>query len=136
MNMTINLKVKSLIVIALLCGFTMAVTASTNKKSNAVEAEATAAEAELSFWDLPYLEKTFIDLSPEDRKDAIPVGELAVDEGKKSKLIQLAKEIGEHKHGDYDSLLISYDGKLVFESYQLRIGARYPDGLSDHGRFR
>ncbi|MGB0495428.1 MAG: serine hydrolase domain-containing protein [Kangiellaceae bacterium] len=91
-------------------------------------AEATAAEAELAFRDIPLLENAFIDTAPEDRKDRILVGKLGVDDGKKAQIIQLAKEIGKGKYGKYDSLLISHAGKLVFESYHLRGRINLPHG--------
>lgn len=125
-NMTNNLKLKSLIVIALFSGFTITATASTNKDTKAPEA--TAADAAISFWELPYLEKAFIDTTPAKRKDALAVGKLDVDNDKKNMIIQLAKEIGEGKHGKYDSLLISSEGKLVFESYHLRGRINLPHG--------
>jgi CubicO group peptidase (beta-lactamase class C family) len=86
--------------------------------------EATATEAKLSswrsFWDLPYLEKAFIDTAPVDRKDGIAVGELGIDGGTKDKVVKLAQEIADGMHGDYDSFLIAHKGKLLFESYYLR----------------
>lgn len=85
--------------------------------NNGPSAEATAAEAELSFRDLPLLEKAFIDTTPALRGGAFPVGELSVDADKKAALMKLAEEIGEGVHGRYDSLLITHKGKLVFESY-------------------
>jgi len=82
--------------------------------------EATAAEAEGSFWDISYLEHAFIDTTPADRKDGISVGELGVDGGEQTAALQLAKEIAEGKHGLYDSLLVSHKGQLLFESYYRR----------------
>jgi len=116
--MTINLKLKSLIVITLFSGFTITTTASTNKNTKAPEV--TAAEAKLSFWDLPPLEKAFVDTSPAVRNGAIPVGELGVDGGEKDVIVKLAEEIADKKYGEYDSLLIGHKGKLLFESYYLR----------------
>jgi len=89
-------------------------------KSKNLAPEATAAETGLSFRDITILEKAFIDTTPADRKDSIPVGELGVDSGSKAMIIKLAKEIAEGKHGRYDSLLISHKGKLLFESYYKR----------------
>ncbi|CAM2005609.1 serine hydrolase domain-containing protein [Acanthopleuribacter pedis] len=82
--------------------------------------EATAAEAELSFWDVPQLEKGFIDTAPPARKDGLPVGRLGVDGGDKHKINALAEEISAGKRGKFDSLLIAHEGKLLFESYYLR----------------
>ena len=89
-------------------------------KKQASTAEATVAEAQISFWDLPYLKAPFFDPSPEDRNDALAVGELVHHSGNQSAIMQLAYEMADKKHGEYDSLLISRDGKLVFESYFLR----------------
>ncbi len=82
--------------------------------------KATAQDTEVSFWDLPYLEKAFIDTSPADMNDGIPVGKLEIDSGDKAKIIKLVEEIADKKHGLYDSMLINYKGKLLFESYYLR----------------
>ena len=91
---------------------------------NSLPPEATVTEAKLSswrsFWDLPYLEKAFIDTAPVDRKDGIAVGELGIDGGTKDKVVKLAQEIADGMHGDYDSFLIAHKGKLLFESYYLR----------------
>ncbi len=82
--------------------------------------EATAAEAELSFRDITVLEKAFIDVAPDDRKDGIPVGELGIDGGDKAMILTLAKEIADKKHGNFDSFLIFHQDKLLFESYYAR----------------
>jgi len=118
--MAINLKFKRLLAVALLSSFA-AVSAEENTKGNNSPApEATVAEAELSFRDIPILENAFIDTAPAARKDGIPVGELGVDAGKKAMIVKLAKEIADSKHGPYDSMLITHKGKLLFESYYLR----------------
>ncbi len=117
--MIINLKFKNLIAVALLSGFS-SFAAAEAKENNGFAPEATAADAELSFRDIPYLEKAFIDTAPADRKDGIPVGELGVDGGNKDMIVKLAQEIADNKHGPFDSLLISHQGKLLFESYYLR----------------
>ncbi|KAB1159443.1 serine hydrolase [Tenacibaculum aiptasiae] len=80
------------------------------------EAEATEAETKLTFWNIPDIKKAFIDTSPDKRNDGISVGKLTNKNGK-DKIVQLAKEIAEGKHGKYDGLLISHKNKLVFESY-------------------
>lgn len=87
------------------------------KSINVMPPEATASELELSYSELPYLTKAFIDLTPAQRKDGLAVGELGVDGGNKEKIIKFAQEMADYKHGFYDSLLISHKGKLVFESY-------------------
>ena len=118
-NMANRLKFKSLIAVVLFSGFgTLAVAGAQDNSDQAPEA--TAAEAELSFWDMPYLEKAFIDTAPAARSGAIPVGELDVSVDRRAGIIKLVEEIGDGKHGNYDSMLITHKGKLVFESYALR----------------
>ncbi len=82
--------------------------------------EATDAEAKLSFRDISYLKKAFIDAAPTARKDNIPVGKLGVDGGNKAMILTLAQEIANNKHGKFDSFLIAHKGKLLFESYYSR----------------
>ncbi|MCO7224387.1 serine hydrolase [Pleionea sp. CnH1-48] len=89
-------------------------------KNYSVAPEATAAEAKASFKDIPSLKEAFISPKPAAKKDGIAVGKLGVDGGNKRKIIELAKEIADNKHGRYDSLLIAHKGKLLFESYYLR----------------
>ena len=117
--MTINLTFKSLLAVALLSSFSSFTTASI-KENNSLAPEASATEAELSFRDVTLLEKAFIDTKPAARNGAIPVGELGVDAGEKANIVKLAKEIGDGKHGRYDSLLIAHKDKLLFESYYRR----------------
>jgi hypothetical protein len=78
--------------------------------------------------DLPYLEKPFISQSPQDLHDGLFVGTLGVDGGDKEKILAFVKEIIEVDDNDHktDSLLISYKGKLVFESYFRRGRINYP----------
>ena len=90
------------------------------QQGNLLAPEATATEDTLSFRDIPMLNEGFIDPSPTDRKDGIPVGELGVDGGDKAMILKLAQEIADKKHGSYDSFLIVHKGKLLFESYYLR----------------
>lgn len=87
--------------------------------------EATAAEAKLSFRKLPHLKKAFIDATPTDRKDGIPVGKLGHN---KATILKLAQEIANNKHGKYDGLLISHKNKLVFESYYRKGRVNLPHG--------
>jgi CubicO group peptidase (beta-lactamase class C family) len=117
--MNINLIFKSLLAAALLSSLSSFTVASA-EENNGPAPEATAAEAELSFRDIPYLDKAFIDATPANRKDGILVGELGVDGGNKNMIVKLAKEIADYKHGPYDSLLIVQKGKLLFESYYSR----------------
>ncbi len=85
--------------------------------SESLAPEATDAEVKLSYRDIPYLKKAFIDASPINRKDDILVGELGIDGGNKDMILKFANEIADNKHGPLDSLLISHKGKLLFESY-------------------
>lgn len=129
--MIISLRIKYLLAVALLSGFSSIAVAGTegnSEESDSLAPEATAAEAALSFWDLPYLKKAFIDAAPADRKDAISVGELGVDGGNKDMIVKLAQEIADGKHGNYDSMLIAHKDKLLFESYYLRGRVNLPHG--------
>lgn len=121
--MGVNLTTKSLLIAALLISFSSVAEPGRVKSVNdsrGLAPEATAADAAISFWDLPYLEQAFIDTEPAAREDGLAVGPLAVPDGDKARIVQLAKEIGDKQHGNYDSLLIAHQGKLVFESYQQR----------------
>lgn len=118
-----SFKIKSLLAVALLssfCGFVAADAEKSAKGNNDLAPEATAAEATLSFRDIPDLKEAFIDSTPADRKDGLAVGDLVVNGGNKAMIMQLAQEMAEEKHGKYDSLLIAHQGKLIFESYYLR----------------
>ena len=90
------------------------------QQSDALAPEATVAEAMLSFWDIPVLKEAFIDASPSDRKDGVPVGELGIDGGNKAMILELAQEIAGNTYGIFDSFLIAHRGKLLFESYYTR----------------
>ena len=117
--MIINFNFRIFLIIVLLSGFaSIAIASAEDTKARAPEA--TAAEAEGSFRDVPPLEIAFIDTAPADRKDGISVGELGIDGGEKAAVVQLAKEIAEGEHGVYDSLLVSYKDQLLFESYYQR----------------
>lgn len=119
--MSININFKSLIIIILLSGCTTSNTSIDNiVDRNDLAPEATTAQADISFWNFPYLEEAFIDLTPTDRKDGLAVGELVVNDDNKALILQLAQELADDKQGKYDSLLISHQDKLVFESYYLR----------------
>ena len=114
--MTISVKFKSLLTFALLSSASAAIA---NENSNQAP-EATAAQAELSFRDIPVLENAFIDTAPAIRNDGVSVGELGVDGGSKEGIVKLAQEIAAGQYGKYDSLLVAHKDKLVFESYYLR----------------
>ena len=113
--MIIDLKYKSLIAVALFSVCSGIVSAHSDKNTNAPEAS--AAERKISVWDMPHLEKAFIDTAPEDRKDDLSVGVLGVDGGNKDLIIKMAKEIAENNEGKFASVLISHKNKLIFESY-------------------
>lgn len=89
-------------------------------KERSLAPEASPDEAELSFGDITYLDKAFIDITPAKRKDGIVVGKLGLDGGNKDMINELAQEIASGEHGKFDSLLIAHKGKLIFESYYLR----------------
>ncbi|KAF7771904.1 hypothetical protein PCIT_a1865 [Pseudoalteromonas citrea] len=121
--MSKKLKFKSAVMFALLMSTSGLVEASdinTTSESLQLAPEATNTEVKGRFWDLPYLEKAFINSAPEDRKDGITVGKLDLDNTTKAGIIDFAKAIAENKYGQYDSILISHKGKLVFESYYHR----------------
>ena len=75
---------------------------------------------------LPDLRRPFINPSPGDRKDGIPVGELGNDGGDKEAILTFANEIDGGDHGEVDSLLLCKGGKLIFESYYRRGRVNYP----------
>ena len=121
--MTIYLKFKCLLTLALLISFSSFAEESTTKtaiENIGLAPEATAAEATLSFRNIPYLKKAFIDTAPAARKGDLAVGELGINGGNKKMIVKLAKELAVNKHGDYDSLLIAHKGKFLFESYYKR----------------
>ena len=78
---------------------------------------------------IKYLDKPYISTTPTKLDDGIPVGQLGVDGGDKAKIIAFAQDIAkgpqDTKHST-DSLLISYKGKLLFESYFRRGRINYP----------
>ena len=79
---------------------------------------------------LPDLEKPFISSAPADKQDGLVVGRLGTDGGDLAAIEALASEMAapakDDKAGNIDSLLISYRGKLVFESYYRRGRANFP----------
>ncbi len=79
--------------------------------------KATAKEASLPFAEIPVLREAFINASPTDNGDGIPVGKLGIDGGNKAMIIEMAQDIAGGKYGNFDSYLISHKGKLIFESY-------------------
>ena len=84
-------------------------------------AKASYAE-EKTLEDLP---TAFIDTSP-DAEDGLAAGTLGIDGGEVDPIVKFANEIAAGTHGEVDSLLISYRGKLLFESYFRRGRVNYP----------
>ncbi|BBN83176.1 hypothetical protein PA25_31610 [Pseudoalteromonas sp. A25] len=80
----------------------------------------TAEQASGSLWDIPVLTKSYTNTKPVSTDNSLVAGKLPLSKDKASAIINLAKEIGEGKHGKYDSLLIAKNNKLVFESYHQR----------------
>lgn len=118
-----TIRIKSFIAVLIMsCSTTYAAASHsvTTAKSSERPPQVSAADAKLSFWDMPYLEHAFVDTTPQLRKDKIKVGELGIDGGNKQKILQLAQDIVDKKFGLVDSLLIAQNGKLLFESYYLR----------------
>ena len=78
--------------------------------------------------EIKYLEKPFINKSPKDMKDGIPVGSLGQDGGDVTKIMAFVQEIISKDDNNHktDSLLINYKGKLIFESYYKRGRINYP----------
>lgn len=93
--------------------------------STTVPPEVDLADIKGSMWEhyqsLPNLSNAYYSSKPMKRDDGIEVGEL-----KGTTMQQLAKEIANGKHTNYDSLLIAHKGKLVFESYFQRGRANLP----------
>ncbi|BDX08139.1 serine hydrolase [Planctobacterium marinum] len=108
--------INKVVVISLLLIFCVGLSAEDSEQAP----RATVDEKEMQFWDMPLLEEAFIDTAPIKLNDDLEPGKLGIDGGDKAPILQLAKELSENKHGKYDSLLISYKGKLLFESYYNR----------------
>jgi len=105
------------------------------QQKNKPAPEATAAEAKFKFRDIPNLKKAFINTSPAEINDGIPVGKLSIADNNKAMILELAKGIADNKHGNYDALLISHKNKLVFESYYRkgRINLPHPQASATKG---
>ena len=85
-------------------------------------AKASYAE-EKNLADLP---AAFFDTSPEPTGEGLATGTLGKDGGAVKPVLAFANEIAAGAHGEVDSLLISYHGKLLFESYYRRGRINYP----------
>lgn len=70
---------------------------------------------------VPYLQQPYLSTQPQNMKDGIPVGALGVDGGDKGMILKFAREVAgdssKERKDKTDSLLISHQGKLIFESY-------------------
>ncbi|MDC0273721.1 MAG: serine hydrolase [Planctomycetaceae bacterium] len=75
---------------------------------------------------LPDLKEPYINATPDNREDGITVGKLGMDGGDKDAILKFATENSEGEHGEVDSFLLSYRGKLLFESYYRRGRINYP----------
>ena len=79
---------------------------------------------------LPDLEKPYISAAPEDKKDGLVVGKLGFDGGDRAMIEAFANELAaaakDETAGHVDSMLISYRGKLLVESYYRRGRANFP----------
>ena len=84
-------------------------------------AKASYAE-EKNLKDLP---TAFIDTSP-SAEGGLAVGTLGIDGGEADPILNFANEIATGMHGEVDSLMIAYKGKLLFESYFRRGRVNYP----------
>lgn len=93
-----------------------------------VSVEVALDDNDLSFWDISLLESAVVDTAPVDRDDGLVVGRIGPDGGDKDMIVALSQEIAAGQHGNYDSLLIIHEGKLLFESYYMRgrINATHP----------
>ena len=79
---------------------------------------------------LPDLEKPYISAAPVDKKDGLLVGQLGVGGGDRALIEAYAADLAnapkDDKTNNVDSMLISYRGKLIFESYYRRGRANFP----------
>lgn len=114
--MTRQFKVNSLFALTLFSALASAGT----KLNDQRPPEVSAAQLKLSYSEIPYLKSAFIDTSPAQLNDGIPVGELGKDGGNKALLTEFAQDIANYKEGFYDSFLVAQKGKLLFESYYAR----------------
>lgn len=83
---------------------------------------------EVSFWDIPHLNKAFVSTTPENRNDGISVDTLSVNSNDRNAILNLSQEIFDGKYGNYDAVLISHKNKLVFESYYRKGRINLPHG--------
>ncbi|GAA6137442.1 serine hydrolase [Arenicella sp. 4NH20-0111] len=116
--MKMNVWIKVLAAAALSCGTTLVIAQDREERS----AKATLAEVGLAFKDIPDLAKAIVIEDPTGIGGGSNVfaGTLDLDDRSRDRLADLAREIGDAKHGKFDSLLVVHKNKLVFESYYLR----------------
>lgn len=116
--MKMKVWIRILTAAALLSGTTLVIAQDSAERS----AKATPEEVGLAFKDIPDLDKEIIIENPSNIGGGSNVlsGSLDLEAGNREKLAKLAREIGDAKHGKFDSLLIVHKDKLVFESYFLR----------------
>lgn len=112
-----NKTTKALVAAILVISTSGSMLLNTAKANTKTMAEASEAEAKVSFWDLTALEPAYFSASPEAGKDGLTVGKLAIEQKHKDEVFKLAYEIAAGQHGKYDSLLVSHKNQLVFESY-------------------
>ena len=91
-------------------------------KATAAELAKASYAEEKKLEDLP---TAFIEASP-NAEDGLVVGTLGIDGGEVDPILNFVNEIAAGMHGDVDSLLIAYKGKLLFESYFRRGRVNYP----------
>lgn len=121
---------RSLIVLLSLCPL-LAYTADV---SNGLAPEVTALNLKDNLFQLesqlPDLPTPYINATPEDKGDGLAVGKLGADGGNRELIETYANDLAQApkdtKVGNTDSLLISYKGKLIFESYYRRGRANFP----------
>ena len=111
------------------CGSTLALRAEFVLSAEIDPPKATVAElAKASYAEEKKLEDlptAFIDTSP-NAEDGLVVGTLGIDGGEVDPILNFANEIAAGTHGEVDSLLIMYRGKLLFESYFRRGRSELP----------
>jgi predicted alpha/beta superfamily hydrolase/CubicO group peptidase (beta-lactamase class C family) len=84
-----------------------------------------------AFKNLENLEHAYISSRPKKRKDGIKVGKLKNPEA----ITELAQDLASGKYAKYDSLLITHNNKLVFESYfnRGRVNMPHPQASATKG---
>ncbi len=110
--MMLKLNCRRVLLMAFMSNVICISTAKAQQKAN-LAPEASAAEIEGSFRDIPVLEEAYFDIEPKERKDGIPVGKLGIDGGDKAAILQLAQAIAASNDTIFDSFLIAHKGKLI-----------------------